>query len=108
MPGSVLKVPIPNDSSDGSYVVQPGDTLSEISEEQLGDADAYTSIFEASRDTVQANGAHLSDPDLILPGWKLTIPRRPEPAEPQKPKPARSHPPKRRLLRRTPPLPLQK
>lgn len=92
MPGSVLKVPIPNDSSDGSYVVQPGDTLSEISEEQLGDADAYTSIFEASRDTVQANGAHLSDPDLILPGWKLTIPRRPEPAEPQKPKHAQEPP----------------
>jgi LysM repeat protein len=92
MPGTVLKVPIPNDSADGSYVVQPGDTLSEISEEQLGDADAYTSIFEASRDTVQANGAHLSDPDLILPGWKLTIPRRPEPAEPQKPKHAQEPP----------------
>ena len=88
----MLKVPIPNDSADGSYVVQPGDTLSEISEEQLGDADAYTSIFEASRDTVQANGAHLSDPDLILPGWKLTIPRRPEPAEPQKPKHAQEPP----------------
>lgn len=92
MPGTVLKVPIPNDSADGSYVVQPGDTLSEISEEQLGDADAYTSIFEASRDTVQANGAHLSDPDLILPGWKLTIPRRPEPAKPQKPKHAQEPP----------------
>lgn len=91
LPGTVLKVPIPNQSADGSYVVQPGDTLSEISEQQLGDADAYTSIFEASRDTVQANGAHLSDPDLILPGWKLTIPRQPEPAEPQKPN--RAHEP---------------
>ena len=92
LPGTVLKVPIADDSSDGSYVVQPGDTLSEISEDQLGDADAYPSIFEASRDTVQANGAHLSDPDLILPGWKLTIPRQPEPAEPQKPKHAQEPP----------------
>ncbi|WP_416957912.1 LysM peptidoglycan-binding domain-containing protein [Nocardioides sp. T5] len=86
LPGTVLKVPSADASSDGSYVVQPGDTLSEISEDRLGDADAYPSIFQASRGTVQANGAHLTDPDLILPGWKLTIPRQPEPAEPQKPK----------------------
>ena len=92
LPGTVLKVPIADDSADGSYVVQPGDTLSEISEDQLGDADAYPSIFRASRDTVQPNGAHLSDPDLILPGWKLTIPGQPEPAEPQKPKHAQDPP----------------
>ena len=92
LPGTVLKVPSADDYSDGSYVVQPGDTLSEISEDQLGDADAYPSIFEASRDTVQANGAHLTDPDLILPGWKLTIPRQSEPAEPQKPKHAQEPP----------------
>lgn len=86
LPGTVLKVPIEADSPDGSYVVHPGDTLSEIAEEELGDADAYPAIFEASRDTVQANGAHLSDPDLILPGWKLTIPRQPAPDVPTKPK----------------------
>ena len=86
LPGTVLKVPIADDSADASYVVQPGDRLSEIAEDQLGDADAYPSIFRASRDTVQANGAHLADPDLILPGWKLTIPRQPKPAEPQMPK----------------------
>ncbi|MCR6033638.1 LysM peptidoglycan-binding domain-containing protein [Nocardioides sp. zg-579] len=92
LPGTVLKVPIADDSADGSYVVQPGDTLSEISEDQLGDADAYPSIFRASRDTVQPNGAHLSDPDLILPGWKLTLPGRSDPAEPQKPKHAQEPP----------------
>ena len=92
LPGTVLKVPIADDSSDGSYVVQPGDTLSEIAEEQLGDADAYTAIFEASRDTAQANGAHLSDPDLILPGWKLTIPGPAEPSEPKHVAPPQSKP----------------
>ena len=86
LPGTVLKVPVADDSSGGSYVVQPGDTLSEIAEDQLGDADAYPTIFRASRDTVQPNGARLSDPDLILPGWKLTIPRQSDPAEAQKPK----------------------
>ena len=91
LPGTVLKVPLADDSSGGSYVVQPGDTLSEISEDQLGDADAYPSIFQASRTTVQPNGAHLSDPDLILPGWKLTIPGQ-SAAEPQEPKHAQDPP----------------
>lgn len=92
LPGTVLKVPVADDASHGSYVVRPGDTLSEISQDQLGDADAYPSIFRASRDTVQPNGAHLSDSDLILPGWELTIPREPAPAEPQKPKHAQDPP----------------
>lgn len=86
LPGTVLKVPVADDPSGGSYVVKPGDTLSEIAEDQLGDAAAYPSIFRASRDTVQSNGTHLSDPDLILPGWKLTIPGQSDPVEPQEPK----------------------
>jgi LysM repeat protein len=94
LPGTVLKVPIADDSSAGAYVVQPGDTLSEIAEDQLGDADAYPSIFRASRGTVQANGAHLADPDLILPGWKLTIPRQPEkPKRAQEPPAQEATPP---------------
>ena len=74
VPGTVLKVPTVEDPPAGAYVVQPGDTLSEIAEDELGDATAYPSIFDASRDVVQANGAHLTNPDLILPGWTLTIP----------------------------------
>ena len=86
LPGTVLKVPVAETAPEGDYVVQPGDTLAEIAEDELGDADAYPSIFEASRDTVQANGARLSDPDLILPGWRLTIPGHTDPREPTKPK----------------------
>jgi nucleoid-associated protein YgaU len=84
LPGTVLKVPIVAAPPDGTYVVQPGDTLSAIAEEELGDADAYPSIFDASRDTIQANGAHLTDPDLIKPGWKLTIPGHASPKRPPK------------------------
>lgn len=86
LPGTVLSVPVAETAPEGDYVVQPGDTLAEIAEDELGDADAYPSIFEASRDTVQANGARLSDPDLIIPGWRLTIPGHTDPREPTKPK----------------------
>ena len=52
--------------------MQPGDTLSEIAEAKLGDPMRYPELFEASRDTVQPDGATLTDPDLIRPGWEIT------------------------------------
>jgi nucleoid-associated protein YgaU len=91
LPGTVLKVPIVEAPPEGAYVVQPGDTLSEIAAEELGDADAYPSIFEASRDTMQANSAHLTDPDLILPGWNLTIPGQAAPEKPSEPSEPSQH-----------------
>ncbi len=77
--GTVLKVPHEVTEVDGhrqaeEYVVQPGDTLSEIAEDKLGDPMRYPELFEASRDTVQPDGATLTDPDLIRPGWEITIP----------------------------------
>jgi len=50
-----------------TYTVKPGDTLSKIAKQHLGDANAYTAIFEANRD-------QLSDPDKIKPGQVLKIP----------------------------------
>ena len=50
-----------------TYTVKSGDTLSRISKEHLGDANAYMKIFEANRD-------QLSDPDKIKPGQVLKIP----------------------------------
>ncbi|WP_036517449.1 LysM peptidoglycan-binding domain-containing protein [Nocardioides sp. J54] len=79
LPGTILRVPVAETAPADAYIVQPGDTLSEISEHELGDADAYPTIYEASRNTVQPNGDRLTDPDLILPGWKLTIPGQPPP-----------------------------
>ena len=51
-----------------TYTVKPGDTLSGIAQSQLGNASAYTKIFEANRD-------QLSDPDKIKPGQVLKIPQ---------------------------------
>lgn len=86
--GIVLRLPhghAPEDASTGTHtvIVKPGDTLSQIALDQLGDSGRYTEIADASRGTVQPSGAHLHDPNLIRPGWKLTIPDQtaPEPVE---------------------------
>jgi nucleoid-associated protein YgaU len=50
-----------------TYTVKPGDTLSKIATEQLGNANAYMEIFNANRDQLQ-------DPDKIKPGQVLKIP----------------------------------
>jgi LysM repeat protein len=50
-----------------TYVVQPGDTLSKISQRFYGDATEYMRIFDANRDK-------LSDPNRIQVGQELTIP----------------------------------
>lgn len=50
-----------------TYTVQPGDTLSKIAKEKLGDANAYQGIFDANRDV-------LSDPNKIKPGQVLKLP----------------------------------
>jgi len=57
----------PQAPKDVTYTVKPGDTLSKIAREQLGDANAYMAIFDANTD-------QLSDPDKIRPGQVLTIP----------------------------------
>jgi nucleoid-associated protein YgaU len=54
-------------ASGRTYTVKAGDTLSKISKEHLGDANAYMRIFDANKD-------QLSDPDKIKPGQVLKIP----------------------------------
>ena len=63
-----------NDRDHSRYTVVKGDTLSEIAQEHLDDADAWPRIFEASRKLTQPDGRRLTDPDLILPGWHVLIP----------------------------------
>jgi nucleoid-associated protein YgaU len=49
-----------------TYTVKPGDTLSKIAKQHLGDANAYMQIFNANKD-------QLSDPDKIKPGQVLRL-----------------------------------
>ena len=53
---------------ESTYTVKAGDTLSKIAKETLGDATAYTEIFNANRD-------QLVDPDTLKPGQVLKIPQ---------------------------------
>lgn len=78
-PGTVLRVPDTATPAAGvrkgsTYVVHAGDTLSGIAAKRFGDVSRYRDIFEASRGIVQADGEQLTDPDLIRPGWTLTLP----------------------------------
>lgn len=51
-----------------TYTVKKGDTLSEIAQRELGAASRWKEIFEANRGT-------LNDPDRIMPGQVLTLPK---------------------------------
>jgi LysM repeat protein len=50
-----------------TYTVKPGDTLSKIAKEHLGNANAYMDIFNANKD-------QLTDPNKIQPGQVLKMP----------------------------------
>ena len=50
-----------------TYTVQPGDTLSKIAKEFLGNANAYMKIFDINKD-------QLTDPNKIKVGQVLKIP----------------------------------
>lgn len=54
-------------SAPQTYIVQPGDSLSAISEKVYGEAKYWDTIFAHNRDKI-------SDPNLIYPGQELIIP----------------------------------
>ena len=56
------------------HTVRPGETLTGIARDHYGDPAKYTTIAQASKDTVQPGGGQLTDPDHIKPGWILTLP----------------------------------
>jgi nucleoid-associated protein YgaU len=55
-----------------TYTVKPGDTLSKIAKEHLGNANSYMEIFNANKD-------QLTDPDKIQPGQVLKMPQTAKP-----------------------------
>ncbi len=51
-----------------SYTIKGGDTLSDIAQEQLGDAGRWKEIYELNKDAIG------DDPDMIHPEKKLKLP----------------------------------
>ncbi|WP_030272931.1 LysM peptidoglycan-binding domain-containing protein [Streptomyces sp. NRRL B-24484] len=82
-------------SADGAgkhlVTVVEGDTLSGIAERELGDGDKYPLLLDATKDLVQPDGSHLSDPDELFPGQKIVIPG-PAAAAPASPAPSTAAP----------------
>jgi nucleoid-associated protein YgaU len=64
----------PAGAAKDTYIVQPGDTLSEIARVELGEADRFPDIAALNTGRPQPDGGKLTDPDLIRPGWHLRLP----------------------------------
>ena len=83
-PGWTLRLPDrkpatenPHGTQPRSVTVAPGQTLSGIAQEQMGDAARYREIFDANRGEPQPGGGHFEDPDRIYAGQHLDLPARP-------------------------------
>ncbi|RKE02966.1 LysM peptidoglycan-binding domain-containing protein [Streptomyces sp. TLI_171] len=57
-----------------TITVHPGDTLSALAQEHLGNADRFVELYDANRDRLEPGGERLTDPDHIKPGWTLVLP----------------------------------
>jgi nucleoid-associated protein YgaU len=51
-----------------TYTVKAGDTLSDIAQAEMGDANRWPELYAANKEAVGTN------PDMIHPGLKLEIP----------------------------------
>ena len=57
-----------------AVTVGPGDTLSQLADEHLGDLDAWPQLYAANVGRTQPDGRTLGDPDVLLVGWRIDIP----------------------------------
>lgn len=76
LPTEATHIAAPPERTAGTatYTVKPGDTLWDIAATQLGDGNRYPEIVDLNHGVAQPDGAVLADPDLIRPGWTLTLP----------------------------------
>jgi DNA-binding SARP family transcriptional activator len=95
-PITMTAVPAPDNPSDGGsfalmsdeqipvssmagpvYVVEPGDTLWSIADNELGSPLQWPAIANLNYGRPQADGGELTDAHWIFPGWRLVLPSAP-------------------------------
>ncbi len=59
------------------HVVETGETLWSIAEDELGDPTRWPEVYDANEGREFDDGRRLVDPDLIQPGWDLELPVEP-------------------------------
>ncbi|MGC7096768.1 LysM peptidoglycan-binding domain-containing protein [Amycolatopsis lurida] len=74
-PGWTLVLPGKESEPCGDVAVEPGDTLSTLAREHLGDANRHYELFELNEGQ-EHDGRRLSDPDRIYPGMVLRLPEK--------------------------------
>lgn len=57
-----------------SCLVEPRDSLWKLAEDHLGDGMRWRELWELNRDRAQVDGRVFTDPNLIQPGWELSMP----------------------------------
>jgi hypothetical protein len=57
-----------------TYTVESRDTLWDISERHLADPMRWNEIWELNRGKAMPDGTTFTDPNLICPGWQLSLP----------------------------------
>ena len=72
LPASASASPTAGGSDVEDVIVQEGDTLSGIAQSH-GVSD-WQQVWKASQGMAEPNGQHLTDPNLIQPGWTVEIP----------------------------------
>lgn len=57
-----------------TVTVQPGQSLFSLAEQYTGSGQNWKGLYQLNADRSEPGGQHLTDPDLIRPGWSIEIP----------------------------------
>lgn len=69
--GAAVSAPVRHD---GAHVVEQGESLWSIADDELGAPERWPEIFEANQGRTFGDGRSLTEPSLIRPGWDLAVP----------------------------------
>ncbi|MGW3946327.1 hypothetical protein ACWEBH_09295, partial [Micrococcus endophyticus] len=69
------------------YTFQPGDTLWGVAEQEVGEGSRWGELAEGLKNRPQADGATMTDPNLIHAGWTVELPESQPQAAAQAPAP---------------------